>query len=184
MYGCCNKDRILVEPESCRWQWNSSGSCYMTPGTTKACCREPRTICVANFCILPMTHWWRCWQNFSLSPTRTCYADASPGRDSSSLASSCKTWTEASNSTSKNHVRWRSILANAQDGKGGASEQGSPSQLHVLMARVVKRGKELVLQFIFPTVTLGGGVNCSANRSWLVIQTNMQAESHASQPQQ
>ena len=25
-----------------------------------------------------------------------------------------------------------------------------------------------------------GGVNCSANRNWLVIQTNMQADSHTS----
>ena len=44
----------------------------------------------------------------------------------------------------------------------------------------VKGGKELVLQSILSTVTIGGGVNCSANRNWLVIQTNMQAESHTS----
>ena len=46
--------------------------------------------------------------------------------------------------------------------------------------RCVKGGKELMLQSILSTVTIGGGVNCSANRNWLVIQTNMQAESHTS----
>ena len=90
--------------------------------------------------LLHTTHWWKYWQNFSLSPTRTCYADASLGRDSSSLASSCKTWTEASNSTSKTLVRWRSILAIAQDCKGGDREQGSPSQPCVPMARVGSSG--------------------------------------------
>ena len=100
----------------------------------KACCREPRTNCVTNFCIQPMTHWWKYWQNSFLSPTRTCCADALLGRDSSSPASSCKTWTEVRTSTYRTLVRWRSILAITQDCEGGNRGQGSPSQQRVRVA--------------------------------------------------